>query len=105
MPSIPAAPAAATRSSKPPKRGRLKWDQTRSPNRRSRGRFTTSGSEVLDAVMGDLRSTDPPAELRVGLEHLAIEVDAAAAERADAPVLGGHPHVAVAVLLVERPGE
>ena len=88
---MPAAPAAATRSSKPPKRGRLKCDQTRSPNPRSRGRFMTSGSQVLDAVMGDLRSTDPAAQLRIGLVHLAIDVHAPDAERADPPVLRWSP--------------
>ena len=72
----------------------------------TRGRALASSSHVLDAVVGDLRSADPAAQLRVGLEHLALEIHAPSTlNSADPPSLVVTLTWPCAVLLVERSGE
>ena len=55
-------------------------------------------------MVGDLRTTDPSAQLRIAFADVAFEVTSVDREDSPLPVLG-HANVAVAVLFVERLGE
>src|SRR5215218_7693543 len=103
MPAMPAAAAAATRSSNAPNRGLLKCDQTRSG--KASWRASIVWSHALDAMVGHLRPTDPPTQLWIGLEHVSLDPGATDGEEADLAVGREHPDVPLAVLLVERSRE